>query len=68
MRVPVAGQRTWPRAVTVGTGGRDLHLLGTVAANSQKRNTSTFGILALRLHPTSHGWRFVPEAGRSFAD
>jgi hypothetical protein len=42
--------------------------LGTVEPNSQARNTDTYGVLKLTLHPTSYDWRFVPEAGKTFTD
>ena len=35
---------------------------------SEVRNTDTFGVLKLTLHPTSYDWEFVPEAGKTFRD
>ena len=32
------------------------------------RNTDTFGVLKLTLHPNSYDWRFTPEAGKTFTD
>jgi acid phosphatase type 7 len=52
----------------VGTGGRNLTSWGTIAANSQVRNNTTFGVLKLTLHPKSYDWTFVPIAGQSFSD
>jgi chitodextrinase len=55
------------REFIVGTGGANHTSLASTARNSQIRNSSTFGILQLTLHPTSYDWRFVP-AGGSFSD
>lgn len=51
------------REITVGTGGSDHTHLATLAANSVVTNTTTFGILALTLHPTSYTWHFLPAVG-----
>jgi hypothetical protein len=40
----------------------------TIRANSEVRNSNTFGILALTLKPNGYGWRFIPEAGKTFTD
>jgi acid phosphatase type 7 len=56
------------RQFTVGTGGRDHRKFGTVVANSEVRNATTWGVLKLTLHPASYDWEFVPEAGQSFTD
>ncbi len=57
------------RQFVVGTGGGKGHYpFGRIADNSEKRNSDTFGVLKLRLHPTSYGWEFVPVAGKSFHD
>jgi hypothetical protein len=55
------------REFIVGTGGENHTGVATVAANSQVRNNTTFGILALTLHPASYDWKFVPESG-TFTD
>jgi hypothetical protein len=52
----------------VGTGGVEHGGIGTINANSQVRNTTTFGVLKLTLKPTSYSWKFVPEAGKTFTD
>ena len=54
--------------ITAGTGGANHTSITTVAANSLVRNTSTFGVLMLTLHPNSYDWQFVPEAGKTFTD
>jgi hypothetical protein len=57
------------RQFIVGTGGKSLHgLSSTPPANAEARNSTTFGILKLTLHPGSYDWRFVPEAGKTFTD
>jgi acid phosphatase type 7 len=56
------------RQFVVGTGGRNLTSWGTIAANSEVRNNTTFGVLKLTLHPGSYDWQFVPIAGQSFTD
>jgi hypothetical protein len=62
---PVRGIREF----VVGTGGRDLQpFKKSIAPNTEALNADTFGVLALRLHPNSYNWTFVPEAGRTFTD
>jgi acid phosphatase type 7 len=56
------------REFIVGTGGANHTSLTTTAANSQVRNADTYGVLSLKLHPTSFNWTFVPEAGKTFTD
>ena len=61
---PVRGIRTF----IVGSGGANHTSLATIFPNSEVRNTDTYGILKLTLHPTSYDWVFVPEAGKTFTD
>jgi hypothetical protein len=57
------------REFVVGTGGANHTSLSTLFANSEVRNTNTFGILKLTLHPTSYDWQFLPAPGTgAFAD
>jgi hypothetical protein len=56
------------RQFVVGTGGRNLTSWGTIAANSEVRNNTTFGVLKVTLHPTSYDWVFVPIPSQSFSD
>lgn len=56
------------REFVVGTGGANHTSIASVAANSQVRNTSTYGVLRLTLHASSYDWKFLPEAGKSFTD
>ena len=53
----------------VGTGGAFFTGgLGSRIPQSEVAQNNTFGVLFLTLHPTSYDWRFVPEAGKTFAD
>jgi hypothetical protein len=56
------------REFVVGTGGRSHSDFSGVKPNSQVRNSDTFGVLRLVLHPASYDWRFLPVAGKSFSD
>jgi len=56
------------RQITVGTGGKSHTFLGFPQANSEVRNTDTFGVLKLTLSPGKFKWEFVPEAGGKFED
>ena len=56
------------REFIVGTGGANHTSIVSVAANSLVRNTDTFGVLELTLHPTGYDWKFVREAVGSFSD
>ncbi len=56
------------REFIVGTGGENHTSIGTIAANSQVRNNTTFGVLELTLHSGSYSWKFVPESGQTFTD
>jgi len=56
------------RQFVVGTGGAFWTSFGTIKANSQVRQNSTYGVLKMTLHPTGYDWQFVPEAGGTFTD
>jgi len=56
------------REITVGTGGRSHYQVKLLAANSEVRNTDTFGVLKVILEPTRYAWEFVPERGKTFRD
>ena len=56
------------REFVVGTGGANHTSIASVAANSEVRNATTFGVLELTLHTGSYDWQFVPETGQTFAD
>jgi calcineurin-like phosphoesterase family protein len=55
------------REVVVGTGGKSHYGFGPAIANSQARNSSSFGLLKVTLHPASYDLEFVPTTG-SFTD
>jgi len=56
------------REFVVGTGGGDLRPLGRIRANSEVRNTGTYGVLKLTLRPSSYEWEFIPQPGATFRD
>ncbi|MGC0773393.1 MAG: metallophosphoesterase [Candidatus Acidiferrum sp.] len=56
------------REIVVGTGGRSHDPLGFALANSEVRNTDTFGVLKLTLTPGHYAWQFIPAEGKSFTD
>jgi hypothetical protein len=56
------------REFIVGSGGANHTSLAAIFPNSEVRDTSTYGVLKLTLHPTGYDWQFVPEAGKTFTD
>jgi len=56
------------RQFTIGTGGYGHHRVGEVAANSQVRNTDTYGLLKLTLLDGRYEWEFIPVHGGRFFD
>jgi acid phosphatase type 7 len=56
------------REFVVGTGGKNHNDFAEIRRHSVVRNADTFGVLRLTLRPRSYRWRFLPEAGESFAD
>jgi hypothetical protein len=56
------------RQFVVGTGGKDHYSFGTPEPNSQIRDSSSFGVLALTLRPGRYLWQFLPAAGSTFVD
>lgn len=56
------------REIVVGTGGKSHDLLGFAMANSELRNTDTYGVLKLTLTPRHYTWEFIPEEGKTFWD
>jgi hypothetical protein len=56
------------REFVVGTGGRNHNAFAQIRRNSVVRSDATFGVLRLTLRPRAYRWRFLPEAGKSFAD
>jgi hypothetical protein len=56
------------RQFVVGTGGHSFQPIGDLLPNSEISNNSTFGVLRLRLRPSSYEWKFEGIAGSSFTD
>jgi hypothetical protein len=56
------------RHFVVGTGGAAFYGFGTIQANSEVRNSNTFGVAKFTLHSNSYTWQFVPQAGKTFTD
>jgi acid phosphatase type 7 len=56
------------REFVVGTGGKSHRPFAPPHANSEVRNTDTFGVLKLTLRPGAYDWQFIPEAGKTFTD
>jgi acid phosphatase type 7 len=56
------------REFVVGTGGRHLRGFSSTHANSEVRNSSTYGVLRLTLRPDGYTWEFLPVSGSSFTD
>ena len=56
------------REFVAGMGGASHYTFGTIQANSEARNSDTFGLLKFTLHANSYDWQFVPEAGKTYND
>jgi hypothetical protein len=56
------------RQFVVGTGGREHRRIGRPQPNSEIRDSSSFGVLKLMLHPGSYDWEFIPVEGSEFRD
>ena len=56
------------REFVVGTGGSSLRPFLLPRANSELRNSSTWGVLKLTLRANGYAWNFVPVAGQKFSD
>jgi calcineurin-like phosphoesterase family protein len=56
------------REIVVGTGGRSHDPLGLPIANSEARDSETYGVLKLTLSPGKYAWEFIPEEGKTFRD
>jgi acid phosphatase type 7 len=52
---------TGPREFVVGTGGKNWTSIAAIQANSEVRNSNTYGILKMTLHSNSYDWSFIPE-------
>jgi Calcineurin-like phosphoesterase len=56
------------RQFVVGTGGANLRGFGAPRANSEARESGTYGVLKLTLSPGSYAWQFLSEPGKPFTD
>jgi LysM repeat protein len=56
------------RQFVVGTGGATLRDFTFIQPNSEARNSETWGVLKMTLHPTSYDWEFIPIARQTFRD
>jgi hypothetical protein len=56
------------RQFVVGTGGRSLYPILGPEPGSETHNDDTYGVLELRLRPSSYDWRFVAAGPSKFAD
>ncbi|HEY3311331.1 MAG TPA: DNRLRE domain-containing protein [Anaerolineales bacterium] len=56
------------REIISGTGGANHTSIAAIQPNSQVRNTDTFGVLKVTLHPDRYDWQFVPQPGKTFTD
>ena len=56
------------REFVVGTGGAELYEFHTIQPNSEVRDNSTWGVLALGLEHGAYRWSFVSVPGGAFTD
>ncbi|MET9400716.1 DNRLRE domain-containing protein [Kitasatospora sp. NPDC002965] len=56
------------RHFVAGMGGASHYSFGTIQANSEARNSDTYGVLKFTLHNNGYTWQFVPEAGKTYND
>jgi acid phosphatase type 7 len=56
------------REFVVGTGGRSITPFRTILPNSEVQDTTSFGVLAMRLGPSGYQWKFMAAAGMPLAD
>ena len=56
------------RSFVVGTGGGSHYPVLWRLPQSAALNDRTFGVLRLTLRPEGYDWRFLPVAGKTFAD
>ena len=56
------------REFVVGTGGVDFRGFHAALPSTEARQSDTFGVLELTLHPGSYDWKFIPVAGQTWTD
>jgi hypothetical protein len=61
---PVRGIREF----VVGTGGKNHRPFGDPHANSEVRDSTSFGVLKMTLRSKDYDWEFIPEQGQAFRD
>lgn len=64
VRDTATGMRSW----VVGTGGKNYRTFSVVDPNSLVRNSSTFGVLRLKLGVDGYTWKFLAQSGSTFTD
>jgi hypothetical protein len=57
-----------PVEIVAGTGGVSHYASGSPIANSEVRNSTTYGVVKLTLHASSYDFQFVPVPGGTFTD
>ena len=56
------------REFVVGTGGRSITPFRTILPNSEVQDTTSFGVLSMRLGPTGYQWTYLATTGMPLAD
>ncbi len=56
------------RQFVVGTGGKSLGSIDSVAPGSEVRQNHAYGVLKLSLFPDRYDWEFVPVVAGAYAD
>jgi len=56
------------REFVVGTGGRSITPFRTILANSEVQDTTSFGVLSMRLGPTGYQWKYLAARGMPLED
>ena len=56
------------RQFVVGTGGTSLRSFSTIRANSEFRNSTTWGVIKLDLVPTGYSWSYITTPNGAVVD
>ncbi|MGQ0609194.1 MAG: phytase [Chloroflexota bacterium] len=56
------------RQFVIGTGGEGLRPFESIAANSEARNATDYGVLDLTLGGSGYAWEFIPVSGDTYTD
>jgi hypothetical protein len=56
------------RQFVVGTGGRSKRPTNPAIANSELKDSSSYGVMQMTLHPTGYDFEFIPVDGDTFTD